>query len=431
MAQGTGNGFGQYHCNYCQADCTTLRVKCAECQDFDLCVQCFSSGAEMGGHERDHNYQLIDNGTFPLFMEEWSAEEEMLLLDAVEQHGHGNWVDIADHIGTKTFTETQDHYNGCYIEGHVGKVTIPEFVCKITDHTTTSTGELSPTLTHPPETLDMTLSEQQDLGYLPFRDDFDKEHDNDAETLISNIQNSHEDDELDSAFKHALVDMYIERLKERQHRKTIARDHGLITSKHKLTASRRKLSKEDRDFRDAARVFGRLQPAEDWERFLNNHTRQRELQFQIKELIRYRKNGVTKLSGCREYDELKIRREKLKENRKKLDACSPRRTNSGTKKDVKGDKKRMEKKDSPTATFSELVNGYVGFELLSIREKQLCNSLQIKPAFYLTIKGIVLKDHSLRRRGNTVKTRYPPCVGKSQRKRLLLFFKECGWLQNS
>ena len=27
-----------------------------------------------------------------------------------------------------------------------------------------------------------------------------------------------------------------------------------------------------RDFRDAARVFGRLQPAEDWERFLNNHT---------------------------------------------------------------------------------------------------------------------------------------------------------------
>ena len=38
------------------------------------------------------------------------------------------------------------------------------------------TGELSPTLTHPPEILDMTLSEQQDLGYLPFRDDFDKVH---------------------------------------------------------------------------------------------------------------------------------------------------------------------------------------------------------------------------------------------------------------
>lgn len=27
-----------------------------------------------------------------------------------------------------------------------------------------------------------------------------------------------------------------------------------------------------REFRDATRVFGRLQPAEDWERFLNNHS---------------------------------------------------------------------------------------------------------------------------------------------------------------
>lgn len=89
MVAFSGNGFGQYHCNYCQADCTTLRVKCAECQDFDLCVlvrkpppkkmtnprtlqphlfltyfiinlfQCFSSGAEMGSHKRDHDYQLI------------------------------------------------------------------------------------------------------------------------------------------------------------------------------------------------------------------------------------------------------------------------------------------------------------------------------------------------------------------------------------
>lgn len=32
-----------------------------------------------------------------------------------------------------------------------------------------------------------------------------------------------------------MVDMYIERLKERQHRKTIAREHGLIASKHKIT----------------------------------------------------------------------------------------------------------------------------------------------------------------------------------------------------
>ncbi|XP_046848616.1 transcriptional adapter 2-beta-like [Xenia sp. Carnegie-2017] len=429
MAQPGANGFGQYHCNYCQSDCTTLRVKCAECQDFDLCVQCFSSGAEMGNHVRDHNYQLIDNGTFPLFIETWSAEEEMLLLDAVEQHGLGNWVDIADHIGTKTLSETKAHYNGVYIDGHVGKATIPEFVCKITDHTSTSTGELSPTLTHPPEILDISLVEQQDLGYMALRDDFDKEHDNDAETLISNIQQSSEDDDLELAMKEAMVDMYIERLKERQHRKTIAREHGLIASKHKITASRRKLTKSDREFRDATRVFGRLQPAEDWERFLNNHSRQRELQCQIKELMQYRKNGVTKLSACREYDELKLRRDKEKENRKKQDTSSQRRTNAIGRKETKVDRKKIERKGP--ITCPELANSCLGIELLSLREKQLCNSLQIKPMFYITMKGIVLKDHSLRRRGNTVKTRYPSCIGKLQRKRLLLFFKQCGWLKLS
>ncbi len=35
-------------------------------------------------------------------MEEWGAIEEVLLLDAVEQDGFGNWEDIAAHVVTKT-----------------------------------------------------------------------------------------------------------------------------------------------------------------------------------------------------------------------------------------------------------------------------------------------------------------------------------------
>ena len=32
-----------------------------------------------------------DNGTFDLIVDYWTADEEMLLLDAIEQHGLGNW----------------------------------------------------------------------------------------------------------------------------------------------------------------------------------------------------------------------------------------------------------------------------------------------------------------------------------------------------
>ena len=38
-----------------------------------------------------NGFVLKDGGTFPLFNEEWSAEEDGLLLDAIEQHGFGNW----------------------------------------------------------------------------------------------------------------------------------------------------------------------------------------------------------------------------------------------------------------------------------------------------------------------------------------------------
>ena len=39
----------------------------------------------------DFNFVLKDNGTFYLIVRGWTADEEMLLLDAIEQHGLGNW----------------------------------------------------------------------------------------------------------------------------------------------------------------------------------------------------------------------------------------------------------------------------------------------------------------------------------------------------
>lgn len=36
---------GLYHCNYCMRDISsTIRIKCAVCQDWDLCMDCFAAG---------------------------------------------------------------------------------------------------------------------------------------------------------------------------------------------------------------------------------------------------------------------------------------------------------------------------------------------------------------------------------------------------
>lgn len=49
-----------YHCNYCNKDITgMIRIKCAVCPDFDLCIECFSVGAEVTPHKSSHPYRVM------------------------------------------------------------------------------------------------------------------------------------------------------------------------------------------------------------------------------------------------------------------------------------------------------------------------------------------------------------------------------------
>ena len=59
-----------------------------------ICSQCFAKGKEFSLHKSNHDYSIVKTD-FPLFSSEWNAEEEMLLLNALLQFGHGNWDDIA------------------------------------------------------------------------------------------------------------------------------------------------------------------------------------------------------------------------------------------------------------------------------------------------------------------------------------------------
>lgn len=145
-----------YHCNYCQKDISnTPRIKCAICPDFDLCLECFSVGVEINPHKNDHDYRVVDNLSFPIFHPDWGvsacgfyhalnvvtvipcqsaqfmsiafcsmfhapcspacphpctatciheppfaqADEELLLLDAIDIYGMGNWAAVAEHVG--------------------------------------------------------------------------------------------------------------------------------------------------------------------------------------------------------------------------------------------------------------------------------------------------------------------------------------------
>ncbi|KAM0011553.1 putative transcription factor MYB/SANT family [Helianthus debilis subsp. tardiflorus] len=105
-----------YHCNYCNKDISgKIRIKCACCSDFDLCVECFSVGAEVYPHKSNHPYRVMDNLSFPLFCSDWNADEEILLLEGIEMYGLANWNEVAEHVGTKSKSQCIEHYNTVYM----------------------------------------------------------------------------------------------------------------------------------------------------------------------------------------------------------------------------------------------------------------------------------------------------------------------------
>ncbi|WCJ28166.1 Transcriptional adapter ADA2 [Euphorbia peplus] len=117
IGQGTSDGKrALYHCNYCNKDITgKIRIKCEMCPDFDLCIECFSVGAEVQPHKSNHPYRVMDNLSFPLICADWNADDEILLLEGIEMYGLGNWAEVAEHVGTKSKEMCIEHYTFVYM----------------------------------------------------------------------------------------------------------------------------------------------------------------------------------------------------------------------------------------------------------------------------------------------------------------------------
>nr|XP_038947655.1 transcriptional adapter 2-beta isoform X1 [Rattus norvegicus] len=469
---------GKKYCVYCLAEVSPLRFRCTECQDIELCPECFSAGAEIGHHRRYHGYQLVDGGRFTLWGPEaeggWTSREEQLLLDAIEQFGFGNWgrdlaalsplppgicslfrlsekqgakhdpvlsrifpdvvpvantmapalqkqwvtlsEDMAAHVGaSRTPQEVMEHYVSMYIHGNLGKACIPDTIPnRVTDHTCPSGGPLSPSLTTPLPPLDISVAEQQQLGYMPLRDDYEIEYDQDAETLISGLSVNYDDDDVEIELKRAHVDMYVRKLKERQRRKNIARDYNLVPAflgkdkKEKEKTLKRKITKEEKELRLKLRPLYQFMSCKEFDDLFENMHKEKMLRAKIRELQRYRRNGITKMEESAEYEAARHKRERRKEN-KNL-ASSKRGKEDG--------------KDSEFAAIENLP----GFELLSDREKVLCSSLNLSPARYVTVKTIIIKDHLQKRQGIPSKSRLPSYLDKVLKKRILNFLTESGWI---
>uniref|UniRef100_A0A182JNW8 receptor protein-tyrosine kinase n=1 Tax=Anopheles christyi TaxID=43041 RepID=A0A182JNW8_9DIPT len=300
--------FAKYTCTNCQEDISGIRVHCVVCTDFELCLACFAAGAEIGPHRNDHSYQFMDSGILSIFRGKsgWSAREELHLLDAIEQYGFGNWEDISKHIETRTPEEAKEEYVSKFLNGTIGRHTWQTAVDQrpiLTDHTSDDTGPLSQLLIQKLPPMDCTAEEAAALGYMPNRDDFEREYDPTAEQLVSTLSLQPDDEDVDMLLKLAQVDIYTRRLRERARRKRVVRDYQLIANFFRGNMKRARQTRDQREFRERLRTYSQFYTSLEFERLISSLERERALRIRLSELNRYRWNGIQRVDECVHFEQ--------------------------------------------------------------------------------------------------------------------------------
>lgn len=235
----------------------------------------------------------------------WSAREELHLLDAVEQYGFGNWEDISKHVETRSPDDSKEEYINKYLTGCIGRhtwSTANDNLPKLVDHTVADRGPLSQLLTQRLPPIEVTPEEASQLLYMPNRNDFEREYDSTAETLVSSLFLSPNDEDTDLVLKLAQLDVYTRKLRERTRRKRMVRDYQLIMNFFRGKVRRRQ-SKDQREFRDRYRVFAQFYTAFEFNRHLAAFEREKALRVRLSELYRYRWNGLTKFDDCIHFEQ--------------------------------------------------------------------------------------------------------------------------------
>ena len=97
-------------CKFCSKEITNnIKFYCDEC-DLFFCIDCFL----LSKHSKEHPYHIIDALNFPLFIHNWTANDELKLLSFIAKCGLNNWEEISKLIENKGQVECESYYYSFY-----------------------------------------------------------------------------------------------------------------------------------------------------------------------------------------------------------------------------------------------------------------------------------------------------------------------------
>ena len=246
---------------------------------------------------------------------------------------------------------------------------------------------------------------------MPARDDFEMEYENDAEVLVSGIEAAPggtrlepEEEELESNLKLAHVEMYQKKLKERERRKKVSNELSLVENffkenpynamTGKMTIPKPKKKDSKQELLDKFKFVTNIQSSEEYKKLMASVSKEKEIKYRIKELQRYRKNGINSLTEAESYEAERMKRNKKKSERKRGGHEEGQMQEQGTVKE--------EAKTVDLDNISSIVN-LPGYDVLSLNEKRLCTSLRLHPKLYISYKTCLLRDHLQKKKGQSPK----------------------------
>jgi hypothetical protein len=242
-------------------------------------------------------------------------------------------------------------------------------------------------------------------GYMPLREDFDIEFDNDAELLLADMVFSDDDHPEDRRLKLQILRIYNSKLDERDERKRFVIDRGLVDFKAQQAADRRR-SKEERDLVARLRVFSRFTTKEEHNAIVEGLLKARRLRKQIQLYQHYRHMGVRTLEQARQYENDRKKREiEIKARRQREDTpylystgrtTAPASTNTKRATGKGRGRGAKDEEEEDESSSSSLVGANMtrapGAQLLSDIELQLCTDLPMLPMHYLAVKDAITRE---------------------------------------
>ena len=226
--------------------------------------------------------------------------------------------------------------------------------------------------------------------------------------------------------------MYQKKLQERERRKQVSNELSLVENffkenpynamTGKMTIPKPKKKDSRQEVLDKFKFVTRIQSIDEYKKLMASVSKEKEIKYRIKELQRYRKNGINNLTEAESYEAERLKRNKKKAERKKAQESGAGLDSQTAEREGGAREGREENKSLDLDNITTIFN-LPGYEVLSLNEKRLCTSLRLHPKLYISYKTCLLRDHLQKKKGQSPKPVSSPDPPVLHKFNLLLSFQ--------